>query len=322
MNCIADNYFHFSISPATIGSHISVPLAPLQASNKNIRMPVGTAVSAAGKLIQMPVMATSNPQTGVTIQKTTITANPAPRTISLPYGTTQVSAISKPAGHALPVASITGVPVARVCPQPLNIPSASTIASPNLVTISSSTSTALSVSSTENTSSASSVQVQGIPTTGSVYIARPAQAHAVVPQISISAPSQQPVAINLTSTGGGAKILTSNQQSTISRVVTSNIPFSYGSDQTSSVTTTVNSTAQLIASAANALASSSQIQQQISGNSTITTISGAKISLPTQPARFVALPTQPATMVRILYFYDNIFRNENRIIHHCVHIYN
>ena len=271
-------------------------------------MPVGTAVSAAGKLIQMPVMATSNPPTGVTIQKTTITANPAPRTISLPYGTTQVSAISKPAGHALPVASITGVPVARVCPQPLNIPSASTIASPNLVTISSSTSTALSVSSTENTSTAGSVQVQGIPTTGSVYIARPTQAHAVVPQISISAPSQQPVAINLTSTGGGAKILTSNQQSTISRVVTSNIPFTYGSDQTSSVTTTVNSTAQLIASAANALASSSQIQQQISGNSTITTISGAKISLPTQPARFVALPTQPATMVRfILCFYNNIF---------------
>ena len=110
--------------------------------------------------------------------------------------------------------------------------------------------------------------------------------------------SQQPVAINLTNTGGGAKILTSNQQSTISRVVTSNVPFTYGSDQTSSVTSTVSSTAQLIASAANALASSSQIQQQISGNSTITTISGAKISLPTQPARFVALPTQPATMVK------------------------
>ena len=36
-------------------------------------MPVGTAVSAAGKLIQMPIMATSNPPTGVTIQKTTIT---------------------------------------------------------------------------------------------------------------------------------------------------------------------------------------------------------------------------------------------------------
>ena len=114
------------------------------------------------------------------------TANPAPRTISLPYGTTQVSAISKPAGHALPVASITGVPVARVCPQPLNIPSASTIASPNLVTITSSTSTALSVSSTDNIiTTPSSVQVQGIPTTGSVYIARPTQAHAVVPQISI-----------------------------------------------------------------------------------------------------------------------------------------
>ena len=261
------------------------------------------------------------------------TANPAPRTISLPYGTTQVSAISKPAGHALPVASITGVPVARVCPQPLNIPSASTIASPNLVTITSSTSTALSVSSTDNIiTTPSSVQVQGIPTTGSVYIARPTQAHAVVPQISIGsgnrlfckiatirswifhasygelrnifsivAPSQQPVAINLTSTGGGAKILTSNQQSTISRVVTSNVPFTYGSDQTSSVVTTSgNSTAQLIASAANALASSAQIQQQISGNSTITTISGAKISLPTQPARFVALPTQPATMVKYL----------------------
>ena len=118
---------------------------------------------------------------------------------------------------------------------------------------------------------------------------------------SIVAPSQQPVAINLTSTGGGAKILTSNQQSTISRVVTSNVPFTYGSDQTSSVVTTSgNSTAQLIASAANALASSAQIQQQISGNSTITTISGAKISLPTQPARFVALPTQPATMVKYL----------------------
>ena len=36
-------------------------------------MPMGTAVSAAGKLIQMPVMVTSNPPTGVTIQKTTIT---------------------------------------------------------------------------------------------------------------------------------------------------------------------------------------------------------------------------------------------------------
>ena len=84
-------------------------------------------------------------------------------------------------------------------------------------------------------------------------------------------------------------------------MVTSNVPFTYGSDQTSSGTTTVSSTAQLIASAANALASSSQIQQQISGNSTITTISGAKISLPTQPARFVALPTQPATVVRMVF---------------------
>jgi hypothetical protein len=85
----------------------------------------------------------------------------------------------------LPVGAITGqaIPVARVCPQPLNIPSASTIASPNLVTITSSTSTAISVSSAVNTN-ASSVQVQGLPTTGSVYIARPAQAHAVVPQIS------------------------------------------------------------------------------------------------------------------------------------------
>ena len=65
--------YYCSISPATVGSHISVPLAPLQAPSKNLRMPVGTAVSAAGKLIQMPVMATSNPPTGVTIQKTTIT---------------------------------------------------------------------------------------------------------------------------------------------------------------------------------------------------------------------------------------------------------
>ena len=65
----------FSISPATVGSHISVPLAPLQAPTKSLRMPVGTAVSVAGKLIQMPVMATSNPPTGVTIQKTTITGN-------------------------------------------------------------------------------------------------------------------------------------------------------------------------------------------------------------------------------------------------------
>ena len=122
-----------------------------------------------------------------------VTANPAPRTISLPYGTTQVSAITKPAGHALPVASITGVPVARVCPQPLNIPSASSaIASPNLVTITSSTSTAVSVSSTDiSNATAGGVQVQGIPTTGSVYIARPAQAHAVVPQISIGSGSLQ-----------------------------------------------------------------------------------------------------------------------------------
>lgn len=86
----------------------------------------------------------------------------------------------------MPVGAITGqaIPVARVCPQPLNIPSASTIASPNLVTITSSTNTAISVSSAENTNAAPSVQVQGLPTTGSVYIARPAQAHAVVPQIS------------------------------------------------------------------------------------------------------------------------------------------
>ena len=52
------------------------------------------------------------------------------------------------------------------------------------MTITSSTSTAISVSSAVNTNAASSVQVQGLPTTGSVYIARPAQAHAVVPQIS------------------------------------------------------------------------------------------------------------------------------------------
>lgn len=65
--------YYCSISPATVGSHISVPLAPLQAPSKTLRMPLGTAVSAAGKLIQMPVMATSNPPTGVTIQKTTIT---------------------------------------------------------------------------------------------------------------------------------------------------------------------------------------------------------------------------------------------------------
>ena len=102
------------------------------------------------------------------------------------------------------------------------------------------------------------------------------------------------MAINLTSTGSAAKILGNNPQSSISRVVTSNVPFTYASDQT---TSTASSTAQLIASAANALASSAQIQQQISGSSTITTISGAKISLPTQPARFVALPTQPAAVV-------------------------
>ena len=114
----------------------------------------------------------------------------------------------------------------------------------------------------------------------------------------ISVPSQQPVAINLTSTGSAAKILTNTQQGGISRVVTSNVPFTYSSDQTTAaVTTSGSSTAQLIASAANALASSAQIQQQISGGSTITTISGAKISLPTQPTRFVALPTQPAAMV-------------------------
>ena len=112
-------------------------------------------------------------------------------------------------------------------------------------------------------------------------------------------PSNQPVAINLTNTGTAAKILTSNQQSSISRVATSAVPFTYASDQTtSSVTTSGSSTAQLIRSAANALASSAQIQQQISGGSTITTISGAKISLPTQPARFVALPTQPAAMLQ------------------------
>ena len=112
------------------------------------------------------------------------------------------------------------------------------------------------------------------------------------------APTQQPVAINLTSAGSAAKILANNQQSSISRVVTSNVPFTYASEQTTS-SGTASSTAQLIASAANALASSAQIQQQISGSSTITTISGAKISLPTQPARFVALPTQPAAVVII-----------------------
>ena len=72
--------------------------------------------------------------------------------------------------------------MARVCPQPLNIPSASTIASPNLVTITSSGSTSgISGSSADNSSA--SLQVQGIPTTGSVYIARPAQAHTIVPQL-------------------------------------------------------------------------------------------------------------------------------------------
>ena len=109
---------------------------------------------------------------------------------------------------------------------------------------------------------------------------------------------QQPVAINLTSGGSAAKILTNAQHSSMSRVVTSNVPFTYSSEQTTSTVTTCSSTAQLIASAANALASSAQIQQHSSGGSTITTISGAKIALPTQPARFVALPTQPAAVVR------------------------
>ena len=115
-------------------------------------------------------------------------ANPTPRTISLPYGTTQVSAISKPAGHALPVGTITGqaIPVARVPPQPLNIPSASSIgASPNLVTITTSTtSSGISVSSSDNSGAGTGVQLQTIPSTGSVYIARPAQTHAIVPQLT------------------------------------------------------------------------------------------------------------------------------------------
>jgi len=183
----------------------------------------------------------------------------------------------------------------------LNIPSASSIgASPNLVTITTSTTASgISVSSSDNSSAGTGVQLQTIPSTGSVYIARPAQTHAIVPQLTaVSVPSQQPVAINLTSTGSAAKILTNTQQGGISRVVTSNVPFTYASDHTTAaVTTSGSSTAQLIASAANALASSAQIQQQISGGSTITTISGAKISLPTQPTRFVALPTQPAAVL-------------------------
>ena len=55
-----------------------------------------------------------------------------------------------------------------------------------------------------------------------------------------------------------------------------------------------------MASADKALASSAHIQQiSVAGGSSITTIAGTKISLPTQPARFVALPTQPAAMVMI-----------------------
>ena len=106
--------------------------------------------------------------------------------------------------------------------------------------------------------------------------------------------SQQPVAINLTNTGGAtAKILTSNQQGSIGRVATSSVPFS---EQAASG----NSTAQLLASADKALNSSAHIQQiSVAGGSSITTIAGTKISLPTQPARFVALPTQPAAMVII-----------------------
>ena len=267
-----------SLTPATIGPHINVPLAPLQATSKPLRVPVGTAVSAAGKLIVAAASNNQPPPSGVTIQKTTITANTIPRTISLPYGTTQVSTINKP---SVPVGAMTGqaIPVARVCPQPLNIPSAcitsSTGQASNLVTITSS-------SISDNTNSGA---LEGnAPTSGSIYIARQPTS------------AQQPAAINLSSTGagGGAKIIAQPGRGT----TTAAVPFTYAEQHRQPSGAVMTSTAQLIASAASALASSAQIQQQISSVGTaITTISGAKISLPTQPARFVALPTQPAALV-------------------------
>ena len=104
-----------------------------------------------------------------------LSANTIPRTISLPYGTTtQVSAISKPAGNQIGQA----IPVARVCPQPLSISSANS--GPNLVTITS------SVASETSTGSNPTLPAN-------VYVARaPA---------SSSQQIGQPLAINLTSTG-------------------------------------------------------------------------------------------------------------------------
>ena len=91
-----------TVSLAPASSQINVPLAP------------GTAKAiTAGRIINVPTAAGVSPSgttpTGVTIQKAAIPVT-SPRTISLPYGTTQVAAIPKPVSQA--------IPVARVVPQP------------------------------------------------------------------------------------------------------------------------------------------------------------------------------------------------------------
>jgi hypothetical protein len=148
-------------------SHINVPMAPnVLTSNKT---GLGLSQRLPAKLISVPGTATSGPPSatppGVTIQKTSIPVSQQhniqqqqPRTISLPYGATQVAAISKPINQS--------IPVARVCPQPL---SSTTGAGPNLVTI---TSTVGGMTQGQQ---------------GSVYIARAA-----------SSLNQQGMAINLT----------------------------------------------------------------------------------------------------------------------------
>ncbi len=162
-------------------SHINVPLAPnvLTSGGKG-----GAGATIQGRAIPAGkiITAAATSQAGVTIQKTGTAAvtvsQPGPggnltqpRTISLPYGATQVAAISKPISQA--------IPVARVVPQPLTSATSGGAGGANLVTI--------TTTQAPPTGSIATVAT-GVPQPGSVYIAR------------AGSQTLQPVAINLTST--------------------------------------------------------------------------------------------------------------------------
>jgi len=266
-----------SSQPLTVSltptSHISLPLQQnLITTKQPLRFPaasVSAAGSGGGKIFQMPIVAASNAPgsgqpSGVTIQKTTIPANTIPRTISLPYGTTtQVSAIATKQGtsqqlagaaaaQALPVAGR----MATAAQQALNISSSAAGQAPNLVTITSSMTSAAAAAADGGAAAASSLPP------GSVYVARAPMGSSGAGNPASIAAGGQPLAINLTNTP--AKIISQGR---------TQLSIEQGG---SSVGT--SSAAAVIATSA----ASSHPQ------------GGAKISLPTQPARFVALPTQPA----------------------------